>query len=69
MKKEIEKEINENSMKEPNIEKNKNSSYFYPINENEQTNSRINYNIINLQKSGVKNLKNEMKSEAASAFM
>jgi len=69
MNKEIESEMNENNFKEPLIEKEKNNSNLYPVNEREQNDSRINSNYMNLQNSAFKNLKTETKSEAANAFM
>ena len=65
MNREIQKEINDNILKESQNDKDKNISSFYPINEREQIDSRINSNILSLQNSAFKNFKNE----SASAYM
>ena len=59
MNKEIQKEINDNILKESQNGKDKNISNFYPLNEREQIDSRINSNILSLQNSAFKNFKNE----------
>ena len=65
MNKEIQKEINDNILKESQNVKDKNISNFYPLNEREQIDSRMNSNILSLQNSAFKNFKNE----SANAYM
>ena len=65
MNKEIQKEINDNILKETQNDKDKNCSSLYPINEREQIDSRMNSNILSLQNSAFKNFKNE----SANAYM
>ena len=69
MNKETRNEINENALKESQIEEDKNISKFYPINEKEPIDSRMNSNMINIQNSASKNFKNEMKPESANIYM
>ena len=61
--------VNDNNIKESNIDKDKNNSTFLPLNEKEQNDSRTNQNLINLQNSGCKNFKNEIKQESANIYM
>ena len=69
MNREGKNEINENALKEPQIEEDKNKSNFYPINEKEPIDSQMNSNMINIQNSASKNFKNEMKPESANIYM
>ena len=69
MIKEEQNNVNDNNIKESNIDKDKNNSTFLPLNEKEQNDSRINQNLINLQNSACKNFKNEMKPESANIYM
>lgn len=69
MDKENPNENHDNAIKGDKIEKEKNKSSFLPLNEREQNYSRINPNLINIQNSACKNLKNDIKSEPANNFM
>ena len=69
MIKEEQNDINDNIIKESNIDKDKNNSNFLPLNEKEQNGSRTNQNLINLQNSACKNFKNETKPESANIYM
>jgi len=65
MSRENQNEINDNNLKECKIEKEKNNSSFTQINDKDGNDCRINQNLINLQNSENKNLKNDVKSESA----
>ena len=65
MSKDNQNEINDNNLKEPKIEKEKNNSSFTQSNDKDGNDCRINQNLINLQNSENKNLKNDVKSESA----
>ena len=65
MSRENQNEINDNNLKECKIEKEKNNSSFTQINDKNGNDCRINQNLINLQNSENKNLKNDVKSESA----
>ena len=65
MNREIQKEINDNILKESQNDKDKNITSYYPLSEREQIDSRINSNILSLQNSAFKNFKNE----PANAYM
>jgi len=69
MNRENQNDINDNILKESQIEKDKNNSIFFPINDREQIDSRMNSNAMNLQNSACKNFKNDIKSESANVFM
>jgi hypothetical protein len=69
MNKEKQTESNDNNVKDTQIEKEKNTSTFLPLNEKDQNDLRINQNLLNLQNSACKNLKNDVKSESANNFM
>ena len=69
MNKEKQTESNDNNVKDSQIDKEKNSSTFLPLNEKDQNDLRINQNLLNLQNSACKNLKNDVKSESANNFM
>ena len=69
MNREIKNEINENPLKEPQMEEDKNISNFYSNNEKGPIDPQMNSNIINLQNSACKNFKNEMKPESANIYM
>jgi hypothetical protein len=69
MNKEKQTESNDNNVKDSQIEKEKNTSTFLPLNEKDQNDLRINQNLLNLQNSACKNLKNDVKSESANNFM
>ena len=69
MNKETPLEANDNIFKEGQIEKDKNTSNFYPINERDPNDSRMNSNIMNLQNSACKIFKSEMKPESANAYL
>ena len=69
MDKENPNENHDNTTKGDKIEKEKNKSSFISLNEREQNYSRINPNLINIQNSAYKNLKNDIKSEPANNFM
>ena len=69
MNKEKQTESNDNNVKDSQIEKEKNTSTFLPLNEKDQNDLRINQNLLNLQDSACKNLKNDVKSESANNFM
>ena len=69
MNKEKQNEGNINTAKEQEIEKTKNNTTFTPINENAQNDLRQNQNLLNLQNSACKNLKNDVKSESANLYM
>ena len=69
MDKENPNENHDNTIRGDKIEKEKNKSSFIPLNEREQNYSRINPNLINIQNSACKNLKNDIKSEPANNFM
>ncbi len=69
MNKEKQKEINDNIAKDTQTDKEKNLSSFMPLNEKEQNDSKTNQNLLTLQNSACKNLKNEAKSESANIFM
>ena len=59
MNREPKNEANENKSQESRIEEDKNIFNFYPINEKEKTEFRMNSNILNFQNSAKKNFKNE----------
>ena len=63
------KEENDNTIKDSKLDKDKNINSFVPLNEKEQNDSRMNQNLINLQNSACKNLKNEIKPESANIYM
>ncbi len=63
------KEENDNIIKDSKLDKDKNINSFVPLNEKEQNDSRMNQNLINLQNSACKNLKNEIKPESANIYM
>lgn len=65
MNRDNQNEINDNNLKEPKIENEKNNSYFTQNNDKDGNDCRINQNLINLQNSENKNLKNDVKSESA----
>ena len=65
MSKENQNEINDNNLKEPKMEKEKNNSSFTQSNDKDGNDCHINQNLINLQNSANKNLKNDVKSESA----
>jgi hypothetical protein len=65
MSRDNQNEINDNNLKEPKIEKEKNNSSFTQSNDKDGNDCRINQNLINLQNSENKNLKNDVKSESA----
>ena len=69
MKTENQNEIKDNNIKDSKIEKENHISSFTQLNEKEQNVSRTNQNLINLQNSACKNLKNDVKSESANNFM
>ncbi len=69
MSKENQNETNGNMTKEHQIEKDKNISTFTPLIDKDQNDSRINQNLLNLQNSACKNLKNDIKSESANIYM
>ncbi len=50
------------------MDKNKNESSFLPIIEKEENNSKINDNLIYLQNSASKNLKNDIKADPANNY-
>ena len=68
MSRDNQNEINDNNLKEPKIEKEKNNSSFTQSNDKDGNDCRINQNLINLQNSEHKNLKNDVKSESAIFF-
>ena len=68
MSKENQNQTNDNMIKDPKSDKDKKNSSFVPLNEKEQYDSRINPNLMNLQSSACKNLKNEMRSEPANFY-
>ena len=63
------KEENDNIIKDSKLDKDKNINSFVPLNEKEQNDSRMNQNLMNLQNSACKNLKNEIKPESANIYM
>ena len=65
MSRDNQNEINDNNLKEPKIEKEKNNSSFTQSNDKDGNDCRMNQNLINLQNSENKNLKNDVKSESA----
>ena len=69
MSKDKQNEANDNIIKEPQLEKDKNLSTFTPLNEKDQNDLRINQNLLNLQNSACKNLKNDVKSESANIYL
>jgi len=69
MNKEKQIDLIDNTIKESQIEKDKNLSSFLPLNEKEQNDSRLNQNLNNLQNSASKDLKNEIKAESANIYM
>ena len=69
MNKEEPFECNEHTIKDNQVEKDRNISNFYPINERDPFDNRMNQNILNLQNSGCKFLKSEIKQESATAFV
>ena len=69
MNREPQNETNENKIQEPRKGEDKNIFKFYPINEKEKINSRMNSNILNIQNSASKNFKNEIKIESANAYL
>ena len=68
MSKENPNETNNNAIKDTQMDKDKNNSSFLPLNEKEQNDSRINQNLINLQSSASKNLKNDPKYESTNIY-
>ena len=68
MSKENPNETNNNAIKDTQMDKDKNNSSFLPLNEKEQNDSRINQNLMNLQNSACKNLKNDAKYESANIY-
>jgi hypothetical protein len=68
MNKEASSESNAPINKDNSTEKDKNISNICPINERDIVDTRMNSNIINLQNSACKYLKNEIKQETAHAF-
>lgn len=69
MNKEIQTELNENIIKEANIQKDENNTSFLPLNEKEKNDSNVNLNLKNLQNSACKNLKNDPKPESANIYL
>ena len=69
MDKENPTEILDNTIKGDKNEKDKNKSSFIPLNEREQNYSKLNHNLIAIQNSACKNLKNNIKSEPANNFV
>ena len=68
MNKEKQNKDNNNIIKEAKMDKNKNESSFLPIIEKEENNSKINGNLIYLQNSASKNLKNDIKADPANNY-
>ena len=69
MSKDKQNEANDNIIKEPQLEKDKNLSTFTPLNEKDQNDLRMSQNLLNLQNSACKNLKNDIKSESANIYV
>ena len=69
MNKEAPFEGNDPTTKDNQIEKDRNISNIYPINERDPFDNRMNSNIANLQNSACKYLKSEKKPESATAFV
>ena len=69
MSKDKQNEANDNIIKEPQLEKDKNLSTFTLLNEKDQNDLCINQNLLNLQNSACKNLKNDVKSESANIYV
>ena len=69
MIKEEQNDVNDNNIKESNIDKDRTNTTFLPLNEKEQNDERTNQNLINLQNSACKNFKNEIKPESANIYM
>jgi len=69
MSKDKQNEANDNIIKEPQLEKDKNLSTFTPLNEKDQNDLRMSQNLLNLQNSACKNLKNDVKSESANIYV
>lgn len=69
MSKDKQNEANDNIIKEPQLEKDKNLSTFTLLNEKDQNDLHINQNLLNLQNSACKNLKNDVKSESANIYV
>ena len=69
MNKEAPFEGNDPTTKDNQIEKDRNISNIYPINERDPFDNRMNSNIANLQNSACKYLKSEKKQEPATAFV
>ena len=68
MSKENQNETNNNAIKDTQMDKDKYNSSFLPLNGKEQNDSRINQNLINLQSSASKNLKNDPKYESTNIY-
>ena len=68
MCKENQYETNNNAIKDTQMDKDKYNSSFLPLNGKEQNDSRINQNLINLQSSASKNLKNDPKYESTNIY-
>ena len=66
--KEIKPEIINTAKKEPQLNKDKNSSSFTPLNDNKHLDQRMNPNMQSRQNSAFKNFKNDIKAEAANIF-
>ena len=66
--KEIKPEIINTAKKDNSSIKDKNMSSFTPLNDNKHLEQRMNQNFPSRQNSAFKNLKNEIKSEAANIF-
>ena len=69
MSKDKQNEANDNIIKERQLEKDKNLSTFTPLNEKDQNDLRMSQNLLNLQNSACKNLKNDVKSESANIYV
>ena len=68
MSKENQNETKNNAIKDTQMDKDKYNSSFLPLNGKEQNDSRINQNLINLQSSASKNLKNDPKYESTNIY-
>ena len=66
--KEIKPEIINTAKKDPQLNKDKNSSSFTPLNDNKHLDQRMNPNMPSRQNSAFKNFKNDIKAEAANIF-
>ena len=60
---------NDNNIKNSKIQNDKNISTFTPFNEKEPNDIGTKQNIMNLQGSACKNLKNDVKSESANIYL